>query len=60
MIEWIDNTVTLKDFICESFSGGKESGMKQLLVQYIIKQFLKTIYYNFNNYLLQTFQSCRT
>lgn len=32
MIEWIDNTVTLKDFICESFSGGKESGIKQLLV----------------------------
>lgn len=32
MIEWINNTVTLKDFICESFPGGKESGIKQLLV----------------------------
>ncbi|XP_022179332.1 DNA-dependent protein kinase catalytic subunit-like isoform X2 [Myzus persicae] len=30
MIEWINNTVTLKDFICESFPGGKEFGMKQL------------------------------
>ncbi|XP_029343349.1 DNA-dependent protein kinase catalytic subunit isoform X1 [Acyrthosiphon pisum] len=30
MIEWINNTVTLKDLICESFPGGKESGIKQL------------------------------
>lgn len=36
MIEWINNTVTLKDFICKSFSGGKESGIKQLLVLHVI------------------------
>jgi hypothetical protein len=36
MIEWINNTVTLKDFICESFPGGKDSGVKQLLVFHII------------------------
>jgi len=36
MIEWINNTVTLKDLICESFPGGKESGIKQLLVLLII------------------------
>lgn len=30
MIEWINYTVTLKDFICESFTDGKESGIKQL------------------------------
>uniref|UniRef100_A0A2H8U1F2 DNA-dependent protein kinase catalytic subunit n=2 Tax=Melanaphis sacchari TaxID=742174 RepID=A0A2H8U1F2_9HEMI len=30
MIEWINNTVTLKDFICESFPGGKDSGIEQL------------------------------
>ncbi|CAH1737387.1 unnamed protein product [Aphis gossypii] len=30
MIEWINNTVTLKDLICESFPGGKDSGIKQL------------------------------
>lgn len=36
MIEWINNTVTLKDLICESFPGGKDSGIKQLLVFQII------------------------
>lgn len=37
MIEWINNTVTLKDFICESLSDDKESGIKLLLVVYIIE-----------------------
>lgn len=32
MIEWINNTVTLKDFICESFPGGKVSGINKMLV----------------------------
>lgn len=36
MIEWINDTVTLKDFICESFVDGKESGIKQLLVIHVI------------------------
>lgn len=36
MIEWINNTVTLKDFICESFSDGKEFGINQLLVLHVI------------------------
>lgn len=36
MIEWINDTVTLKDFICESFPDGKDSGLKQLFVFYVI------------------------
>lgn len=51
MIEWINNTVTLKDLICESFPGGKESGIKQLSVllikfgQYVITVSNFKLYY---------------
>lgn len=53
MIEWINNTVTLKDFICESFPGGKESGKKQLLVLYNMNyEKLQLSYYYYYYYYL--------
>jgi len=43
MIEWINNTVTLKDLICESLPGGKDSGIKQLLVLYVLREYYTII-----------------